>query len=251
MVLFKKSVFGFLFLAFLAGTIIFTLPMLKDSSLIFSLNLQTFYSLIILSTLILATSIIFAVFKALAFGLILLSPSASLLSPTIKLVATLIIFTLSITYYLSVNNQIAREGFEIPDSLIESSLKLMPQTDLPTAQLPQLPPEQIELLKQNPDLLKQYNIDPKLLDSLPTQTTNSTNELIKPMIKDQLQNIIKPYQNFIAPILALLLFLTLQSFTTILGFFIPPILWLIFLILEKTNFVRFEVEMREVKKLVV
>ncbi|MDO8640997.1 MAG: hypothetical protein Q7R33_05585, partial [Nitrosarchaeum sp.] len=160
-------------------------------------------------------------------------------------------FTLSITYYLSINKELSQKGFEIPDSLIDSTLKLMPQTNLPTAQLPQLPPEQIELLKQNPDLLKQYGVDPKLLDSLPTQTTNSTNELIKPLIKDQLQNIIKPYQNFIAPVLALLFLLTLQSFTAILGLFISPILWLIFLLLEKTNFIHFESEMREVKKMVV
>lgn len=208
MILVKKSVLILSFLSFLIATILFAWPMFQNTNLIFSLNLQTFYSLITLSVLILATALAFAVLKALTFGLVLLLPASSLLSPTVKQVAGILILILSLVFYLSVSKQIAQKGFEIPDSLIESSLNMMPQQNLPS-------------------------------------------ELIKPMITEQLQNIIKPYQNIIPAILALLLFLTLQSFVAILGIFLSPIIWLIFYILEKTNFIHFETEMREVKKLVV
>ncbi len=76
-------------------------------------------------------------------------------------------------------------------------------------------------------------------------------DLIKQTVKDQVQGFIKPYLNFIPAILAVLLFLTLQSLTSILNLLIYPLLWLTFLILEKTGFTKFEVEMRQVKKLVV
>lgn len=234
--------------------------MFQNTNLIFSLNPQTLYSLITLSVLILATALTFAIFKALTFGLVLLLPAPSLLSPIVKQVTGILILLLSLGFYLSVNQKIAQNGFEIPDSLIDTALKVS-QPSIPVqgfkydkTLMAQITPDQLELLKKNPELLKQYGIDPKTLDSLPVSVSTpdlNTTAMIKPLVKDQLQNIIKPYQNFIAPILALLFFLTLQSLTALLGLFISPILWLIFLLLEKTNFIHFETEMREVKKLVV
>lgn len=189
----------------------------------------------------------------------------SLLSPAVKQLAGLLILTLSIAFYLSTTRQIAQTGFEIPDSLIDNTLKLMSKSPPSvqgfkydktlTAQLPQVTPDQLEMLKKNPQLLKQYGIDPKQLDNLPVPSANTTSnptaQMIKPLIKDQLQGIIKPYQNIIPGLLALLVFLTLQSLVSILGIFLSPLILMIFYILEKTKFIRFETEMREVKKLVV
>lgn len=208
--------------------------------------------------------------------------STAILSPPVKQLTFFLILILSISYYLSANKQILEKGFEIPDSLIEGSLKLMPQMNIPVqsvkyqkdllAQIPQLTPEQIELLKQNPDLLRQYNIDPQVLDSLPASSTgasstaqpstgqpasnskvtpSSSMDLIKPLVKNQLQSIIDPYQKFIPPVLALLFFLTLQSFTALLSILLSSFIWLTFWTLEKVGFIHFETEMREVKKLVV
>lgn len=186
----------------------------------------------------------------------------ALLGPSIRNLSSLLIFSFCLIYFLSVNKIIAQNGFQIPDSLIDTSLKLA-APNLPTLSespaTPQLsiPPEQIELLKQNPDLLKQYGLDSKMLDSLtaPQKSTaapkNLTYDLIKQTINDQVQNIIKPYQNFIPAGLAMLLFFTFQAFVSIANLLISPLLWLIFLILEKTGFTKFVVEQREVKKLVV
>ncbi|MCL5019748.1 MAG: hypothetical protein M1426_04635 [Patescibacteria group bacterium] len=306
MILIKKIAFGLLFLTLAVELFYLSAPFFKTTDLIFSLDLQTAYQLLILSLLILVSALVFTIFAALSLNWKLVLPvivisslapfvftsfplslslgtgmaislllsylglegkmksyvafqPSSLLSPSVKQLTGLLILTLSITFYLSTARQIAQTGFEIPDTLIDNTLKLIPQS-APTAQLPQITPDQLETLKENPNLLKQYGIDPKTLDNLPTaiQPTfpagsklNPTTEMIKPLVKQQLQTIIKPYQNIIPLVLALLLFLTLQSFVSVLAIFLPPVIWLVFLILERTNFTHFETEMREVKKLVV
>lgn len=192
--------------------------------------------------------------------------AANLLSPSIRQLSGWLILGLSLIYYLSVNSVIQQQGFQIPDSLIDTALKFTPQTALPPvqgfkydnrliAQLPQLTPDQLELFKKNPQLLKQYGIDPKDLDNI-NPSSNATspanmNDFLKQTVKDQLQSLIKPYQDFIPAILAVLLFFTLQSFIAVLSIFLSPLLWLIFFILEKSNFIHYEIEMREAKKLVV
>lgn len=124
----------------------------------------------------------------------------SLISPSIKQLASLLILVFSLTYFLSINQIIQKTGFQIPDSLIDLAIP--------------------------PDLIKQQ-------------------------VKDQLQNLIKPYLNFIPAVLALLLFITLQSLTSIMNLLIHPLLWIIFYILEKTGFIKFEIEQRPVKKMVI
>ncbi len=173
----------------------------------------------------------------------------SLISPSVKQLTSLFILVFSLTYFLSINQIIQKTGFQIPDSLIDTALKFTPiESSLPqeTSQF-SIPPEQLELLKQNPDLLKQYGLDPKILDTPQNTTTN----LIKQTLKDQMQNLIKPYLNFIPAILALLLFISLQSIISVMNLLIHPLLWIIFYILEKTGFIKFTAETRLVKKMVV
>lgn len=184
----------------------------------------------------------------------------SLLGPPIRHLSGLLILSFCLIFFLSTNKTIAQNGFQLPDSLIDTALKFAPISE-PASQteqvgLPQLTEEQIDILKQNPDLLKQAGLDPKILDTLNQPKSaqapqNLTQDLIKRTVKDQIQNFIKPYQNFIPAGLAILLFLTLQSLTSILNLLIYPLLWLTFLFLEKTGFVRFEVEQRPVKKMIV
>lgn len=107
------------------------------------------------------------------------SPSA-LLSPSIKMLTTLIILVLSFGYYLLVNVEIQKNGFKVPDSLIDMALKMATGgltnpgvKGVKIAQLPQITPEQIDFLKQNPELLKQYGIDPSMLDQV-QEVQNST-----------------------------------------------------------------------------
>lgn len=147
----------------------------------------------------------------------------ALLGPSIRHLSTLLILSFCLIYFLSASKAVAQNGFQIPDSLIDTALKMSPQT--PSAQTEQV---SIDLLKKNP-----------------------ANDLIKKTVKDQTQNFIKPFLNFIPGILTILLFLTLQSLTSILNLLIYPLLWFLFSILEKIGFVKFEVEQRPVKKLVV
>lgn len=185
---------------------------------------------------------------------------AAVLGPPTRFLSTLLVLTFSFTFFLAINKTIQADGFQIPDSLIDTAINLTsssqssPQTQ--TKALPKLTSQQIELLKQNPDLLKQYGLDPKILDSLdqsnqPKAPPKLANDTIKQAVKDQLQSLIEPYLAFVPAILAVLFFITLQSIVSILTILIYPLFWLTFYILEKSGFIKFTTEMRPVKKLVI
>lgn len=186
---------------------------------------------------------------------------SSLLGPAIRHLSGLLVLSFCVVYFLSSSKLIAQNGFQIPDSLIDTALKMSPvnmpaEQNSASTQLPAISQEQLELLKQNPDLLKQYGLDPKILDTLDQKNLQKapqdlTANLIKQTVKDQAQGFIKPYINFIPAVLALLLFITFQSLISLLNLFIYPMLWVIFFILEKTGFIKFVVEQRPVRKMVV
>lgn len=181
----------------------------------------------------------------------------SLLGPSIRNLSFLLILSFTLVFFLSINKTISEQSFQIPDSIIDTALKFA-QTDQQETPAPQLPPlskDQIDLLRKNPELLKQSSLDPKILDNLGKNLTqapqNLANDLIKQTVKDQLQGLIKPYLGFVPAILSVLLFLTLQSLTSILNLLVYPLLWLTFFILEKSGFTKFIEETRVVKKMVI
>lgn len=181
---------------------------------------------------------------------------AALFNPSIKTLASLLILVSALAFYLSANLEIQTKGFQIPDSLIDTALKLgAPQTQnvqgVSIAQVPTITQDQLEFLKQNPALLKQYNIDPASLNSLPSHSPAPSNDLMKNLIKGQIQNLIKPYLGIVPPALALIFFITLQSLFGLAAIFLSMIVQGIFWILERSGFIRFEIETREVKKMVV
>lgn len=181
--------------------------------------------------------------------------ASAVIGPAVRRLSSLAILSFCIVYFLAVSQMISQKGFQIPDSLIDTAISMSPAANISqqTADIPGLPainPEQLELLKENPDMLEQYGLNPEMLDTLATPQ-NLLNDTIKQTVKDQFQTLIQPYQAFIPAILALLLFLTLQSLTSIFNLLIYPLLWLVFVILEKTGFVKFETEQRTVKKLVI
>lgn len=185
----------------------------------------------------------------------------ALLGPSIRHLTTFFIIVFCAVYFTFISKQVLEKGFQIPDSLIDSAINLasgLGQTDKSETSAPKLSisKEQIELLRQNPDLLRQSGLDPSILDTLdkPQRTSQSkdlTKDFTKQLVKDQLDTVLKPYLSFIPAVLAVLLFLTLQSLTSILNLLIYPLLWLTFYILEKTGFIKFTTEMRPVKKIVV
>lgn len=269
MILLKKLIFAPMFLIVFTALIYQLAPLLKSYDLVFSLSLNMTIKLIGIAALVAASSFLFALFIFLSsnwkislpvgivaatvpfvfipsslalifaagiFISLLLTnlsldttlktyinfqPSA-LLGPSIRHLSTLLILSFCLIYFLSVSKAVAKNGFQIPDSLIDTALKMTP-VSTPLEQ-----PEELELLKKNP-----------------------ANDLIKKTVKDQIQNFIKPYTSFIPTLLAVLLFLTFQSLVSLLNLFIYPLLWFLFSILEKIGFVKFELEQRPVKKLVL
>lgn len=188
------------------------------------------------------------------------SPKA-VLGPAIRQLSGLLIISFCIVYFFSTSKMVAEKGFQLPDSLIDTALKMTPmdlstEQDASSVQLPAISQDQINFLKQNPDLLKQSGLDPKILDTLnqpksAKSTANPAKDLIKQTVTNQIQGYIKPFQNFIPAGLAIILFFSLQSLVAMINLLIYPLLWLTFYILEKTGFVKFEIEQRPVKKLIV
>lgn len=182
-----------------------------------------------------------------------------LLMPSVKALTTMIILISSLVFYVNISQDLKKNGFSIPDSLLDPIIN-MTTSGLPTSNLPQGPgpmanisQDQIDLLKQNPDLLKQYGLDPKILDQVTITKTSTTpqNSFIKQAISAQINNIIGPNTGIIAILLTVLFFVSLNFLSSFLSLLIYPLISGIFWILEKVGFTKFEIEKREVKKLVV
>lgn len=185
--------------------------------------------------------------------------ASPLLLPSIKSLTTLIILISALVFYFNISQNLEKNGFQISDSLLDPIIN-MTTSGLPTSDLPQGPgpmanisTDQIELLKQNPDLLKQFGLDPKILDQVNITKTPviSPNNLIKEAVNSQIQNLIGPNIGIVAIILAVTFFASLNFLSSFLALLISPIISIIFLILEKSGFTKFEVTQREIKKLVV
>ncbi len=257
-------------------------PVALLSGVIIFLLIPNLFGVIMVTGTLLSLTFVFATLHSKLKTYITFSPT-TLLAPSIKTLTFLLIATLSVAYYLSINQKINQEGFKVPDELLDQAVNLMQSPSLnPNVKgakyIAQITPEQLELLRQNPEVLKQYGVNESMLDaaeeqikSQPQSTTSPAknsfsstpskpeatalnpldNSFVKNMIKSQIENMIKPYQSYIAPLLAMLFFVSLTSISSILSILLNPILFVIFSILEKSGFTKFETEMREVKKLVV
>lgn len=261
----KKLVFPPIFLIALCILIFQISSILKSFDIIFSFSFQSIIQLLILSLLLSFSAFLYALFTAvgndwrinLVVGIlavlipflflemtlavvlsVLLALSLSIsyfnlqnsllnylnfapnavFGPSIRHLTTLLVISICIVYFFSINKIISEKGFQIPDSLLDSALKLNPL------------PEQSNQIEQ-------------------LQTQTLLQNTIKQTVKEQFQNLIKPYLSFIPAILTILLFFTLQAFTALVNLLIYPFLWLTFYVLEKTNFIKFTTEMRQVKKM--
>lgn len=177
----------------------------------------------------------------------------TLLSPYIKRVVTFLFLFGSIALYLSINQDIQQQGFSIPQTLIDTITKTIPQqqsSNIIDEQL--ISSEQIEQLQNNPDLLKQFGLTKEKLNQIvPKGETINPQQLIKSQIKQQIENFIKPFESFIPIIFAMIFFFNLRFVTSIFEIFLGPLISLVFLILDKTKFTDYTTETRLVRKLIV
>ena len=183
------------------GIIAFILP-----PLVINLSLGLIISL---GTAISLTIIFFTLSKKLKTYLNF--EPASLLGPSIRGLAGLLILVFYFGYFFSINKVITEKGFQIPESLIDSAINLVPADT--SSLLPQ--------------------------------------DVIKQTLQTQVQTMIKPYLSFVPAGLAVLFFILLQSLTSIINLLIHPLLFITFYILEKTKFISFTEEQRTVRKMVV
>ncbi len=185
-----------------------------------------------------------------------------LFSPSIKMLNSMLILSIAVASFFFFNPVIQKDGFGIPESLFDSVFKLTSQssglgleTKSQTPPIPQIPKEQIELLKQNPEILKQYGLSESMLDELSNPKTTDKSEDPQSLIKATTQNLIKSmtkqYSMVVSILLSFILYSMLGTYIFIFSFFLPPIVSLIFKLLEKSGYITFVTETREVKKMVV
>lgn len=207
---------------------------------------------------------------------------SELLIPAIKLLNTFTLISFSLGYYFYVNTIIQTQGFKLPETLIDWAIDLSLQSQMQgqnppvlgkkyLAQIPTLTQEQINLLKQNPQILQQYGLDPNDLDEFvpgtPSNEPISPNQnavsitpslpganlkdILKAQISDSIESMLKPY-HYVIPVVLAFMFYSLSSLILwLLSFFLTPIISLIFLIFDKSGFVTYQKEMREVKKMII
>lgn len=252
---------SFIIFASFASSWKYILPVIILASLVPLLFTISYLGVALMVSLCVSLVLIYLTLENTLKTYITFHPSP-IFGPSIRNLTFMLILSITIVYFLSINLIIQKNGFQIPDSLIETSLKFIPKRETPTkSETPQpqikISKEQIELLRQNPKLLEQYGLDPKILDTLdkpqnaPQTVEDISDEFLKLALKDQLDKIIKPYLSFIPISLALLFFITIQAITSFLNILIHPLLWIIFYLLEKSGFLQFTTEMRPVKKMVV
>ncbi len=200
---------------------------------------------------------------------------ASLLSSPSRLVSFFLLLTLTFTYYLNANSTIRKDGFEVPKPLVEWAVDLTLQMQGMTVKgdkrylAQSLTPEQMELLRQNPQVLEQFGVNPDDLMEFvsPSQTSISANQNsvqlipsipgvnLKDVLMTQTSNMLdlalKPYLTFIPFILAFMFFSLVSLLNWLISFLVGPLVSLIFYILEKSGFIKYEKTMREVKKIVI
>lgn len=215
----KKFTFLSLALICLISLIYSLKPIIGSLDIILSFSTSTLIYLLTLCGLILLTSLFLTLFICFTTGWKLSSFSdfnpILQFSPSIKNLSALITIIVCLIYFLSINQK-AQNGLPVPDSLIDSALKIS-QSDL----------------------------------SIPPELLSPSSDLIKSQVKETLEKALIPYAHFIAPALSVALFFTLQSINSIFSWLINPLLKLIFYILEKTGFVKFETEMKQAKKLII
>jgi hypothetical protein len=118
-----------------------------------------------------------------------------LFSSPIKMLSMLCCIVLAASYFVSINNIIVKQGFTIPDTLIDQALKMSPQLSNTTSmeedekseliQLPTISDEQLSLIKKNPALYQQYGVTPEMIQLIEDQKKNPSKDLIaQPTVKN-------------------------------------------------------------------
>ena len=138
--------------------------------------------------------------------------------------------------------------------MADTVLKMAPipqATDINTSinqySLEELSPtkDQVRELKNNPELLKQFGLEPEMLDQIKVKQMKQP----KRLINEQIQKLIDPYIQYIPLILALIFYASLQFILNILSFLVSPLITLIFILLEKFKVISYVITTKEVRKM--
>lgn len=145
------------------------------------------------------------------------------LMPSVRLMCPLMFLGFAASFYFASSAVLAEKGFEIPDSLIDPILKMIPT-------------------------------DPGGLGGQAgggVSPASAQNELIKQTVKSQLDSFIKPIEGYMPGALSVLLYLTLAGVASLFNVVTMLVLTLTFAVLKSMKFVKFATETRQIQKLTV
>jgi len=252
-VLLLASSLFFILFATLANNWKFLLPVSLPAALISYFFFPAHLTILLISSLVFSFGVVFWELNRQLSSYLDFKP-ASLLIPSINRLVFFLLLIISFVFYLNVQENIQQKGFQLPDSLIETSLKItMPGESIQaTTTLPQVSPDQIAMLKANPELLKQYGLDSSILDQLDTtESIIRPESIVKTAIQQQFQSMIEPYKNWIPLVLTITFFLSIRWAASLLSVFLSPLIRFIFIVLEKTGCISYQLETRVIKKMLV
>ncbi len=152
----------------------------------------------------------------------------SLLAPPARRWITSILIVTSVAFWISTNHIVNTAGFTIPDTILDQTLSLLPA------------PTKSSSIEQ-----------PSAKSDSASAEPAETRGMVRQLVKEQINQLLKPYLPWIPLVLALLFFVTLQSLTSLFAMLLPPLLLSLFWAMEKLGFTSYVVETRQVRKLVV
>lgn len=162
---------------------------------------------------------------------------------------TLLTIILSVGFFFSYNSYIQKNGFSLPQELIDQVAALTVKNISN-----QISQEGGQRLKVDPDQLKKLGLKEQDLESALSNNTELASQVSGKLsleLRGNLQNLINPYLSFIPIVAAVLLFFTTHSLVGLGFFLIPMALSLVFFVLEKTKIISFEEQTQVVKRLVL
>lgn len=180
--------------------------------------------------------------------------ASNILVPGVKNLTMVVLIGVSIIYGINLQKDVNKNGFRLPDGIVDSAIKLS------GGDMQNNSTSVMESLGQNSELLTQFGItpeqlkslDPSMVDKLPGGSKQVNQQtILKDAVNKQLSNAVAPFLAYVGIVMGGLFLISMLGIIGLIYPLLGMAVWGIFKIMENSGMIRFEKEMREVRKLVV
>lgn len=179
--------------------------------------------------------------------------ASNILMPGVRSLAMVILVGMSIIYGVNLQIEVNKNGFRLPDGIVDSAIKLSGgDTNSSTSVM--------DSLSQNSGLLAQFGVsqeqlktvDPKIIEQfLGSNKQISQQSVIKDAINKQVASAVAPVLPYMGMMMGGLFLISMLGIIGLIYPLLGGLTWGLFILMERIGLIRFEKEMREVRKLVV